>query len=108
VTAGSHVRFRSAAMVTDTDNRSSVLKFGMRQRFGLKLAGLDHAYRMWRVVRAFDGRRSAKEANMRATILVAAIALCIVPSSQALADDAVSAERGLYISIIGGCHASTG
>ena len=41
---------------------------------------------------------------MRATILVAAIALCTMPSIRVLADDAVSAERGLYISIIGGCH----
>jgi hypothetical protein len=43
-------------------------------------------------------------ADMRMTILAAVIALCIAPSSRVLADDAVSVERGLYISIIGGCH----
>ena len=40
---------------------------------------------------------------MRTIDLCAAVALCIVPSSQ-LAADEVSVERGLYISIIGGCH----
>lgn len=41
---------------------------------------------------------------MRTIDLCAAVALCIVPSSQLLAADEVSVERGLYISIIGGCH----
>jgi hypothetical protein len=40
---------------------------------------------------------------MRTIDLCAAVALFIVPSSQ-LAADEVSVERGLYISIIGGCH----
>jgi len=40
---------------------------------------------------------------MRTINLCAAVALCIVPSSQ-LAAEEVSVERGLYISIIGGCH----
>ena len=40
---------------------------------------------------------------MRTIDLCAAVALCIVPSSL-LAADEVSVERGLYISIIGGCH----
>ena len=41
---------------------------------------------------------------MRTIDLCAAVVLCIVPSSQLLAADEVSVERGLYISIIGGCH----
>ena len=40
---------------------------------------------------------------MRTIDLCAAVALCVVPSSQ-LAADEVSVERGLYVSIIGGCH----
>ena len=40
---------------------------------------------------------------MRTIDLCVAVALCIVPSSL-LAADEVSVERGLYISIIGGCH----
>jgi hypothetical protein len=40
---------------------------------------------------------------MRVIGLCAAVALCIVPSSL-LAADEVSVERGLYVSIIGGCH----
>jgi hypothetical protein len=40
---------------------------------------------------------------MRTIDIFAAGALCIVPSSL-LAADGVSVERGLYISIIGGCH----
>ena len=40
---------------------------------------------------------------MRTIDLCAAVALCIVPSSL-LAADEVSVERGLYLSIIGGCH----
>ena len=40
---------------------------------------------------------------MRTIEFCAAVALCIVPSSQ-LAADEVSVERGLYVSIIGGCH----
>lgn len=42
---------------------------------------------------------------MRTIDLCAAVALCIVPSSQ-LAADEVSVERGLNISIIGGCHSA--
>ena len=38
---------------------------------------------------------------MRAVLLAAAFAALSVP---ALADDAVSVERGRHISIIGGCH----
>src|SRR5688500_818887 len=49
------------------------------------------------------GGNQSGEANMRTIDLCAAVALCIVPSSQ-LAADEVSVERGLYISIIGGCH----
>jgi hypothetical protein len=49
-----------------------------------------------------DGNQS-EGANMRTIGLCAAVALCIMPSSQ-LAADEVSVERGLYISIIGGCH----
>ena len=41
---------------------------------------------------------------MRTIEFCAAVALCVVPSSQLLAADEVSVERGLYISIIGGCH----
>ena len=41
---------------------------------------------------------------MRTIEFCAAVALCIVPSSQLLAADEVSVERGLYMSIIGGCH----
>jgi len=40
---------------------------------------------------------------MRTIDLCAAVVMCIVPASQ-LAADEVSVERGLYISIIGGCH----
>jgi hypothetical protein len=40
---------------------------------------------------------------MRTIDLCAAVLLCILPSSQ-LASEEVSVERGLYISIIGGCH----
>ena len=40
---------------------------------------------------------------MRTTTLFAAIAMSIAPSSLLMADE-VSVERGLYISIIGGCH----
>jgi hypothetical protein len=40
---------------------------------------------------------------MRMIGLCAAVALCVVPSSL-LAADGVSVERGLYVSIIGGCH----
>jgi hypothetical protein len=40
---------------------------------------------------------------MRNIDLLAAICLCIAPSSLQAADE-VSVERGLYISIIGGCH----
>ena len=49
------------------------------------------------------GGNQSGGANMRTIDLCAAVALCIVPSSQ-LAADEVSVERGLYISIIGGCH----
>jgi hypothetical protein len=41
---------------------------------------------------------------MRTIELCTAVALCTVSSSQLLAADEVSVERGLYISIIGGCH----
>ena len=40
---------------------------------------------------------------MRTIEFCAAVALCIVPSGQLAAAEA-SVERGLYISIIGGCH----
>ena len=40
---------------------------------------------------------------MRTTTLFAAIALSIAPSNLLMADE-VSVERGLYVSIIGGCH----
>ena len=40
---------------------------------------------------------------MRTIDFCAAVVMCIVPASQ-LAADEVSVERGLYISIIGGCH----
>ena len=40
---------------------------------------------------------------MRTIEFCAAVALCVVPSSL-LAAEEVSVERGLYISIIGGCH----
>lgn len=40
---------------------------------------------------------------MRAIVVCAAMALCLLPSSHLTAAE-VSVERGLYISIIGGCH----
>ena len=40
---------------------------------------------------------------MRTTMLFIAIALTAAPSGQLMADE-VSVERGLYVSIIGGCH----